>query len=493
MRSDPIDAERMRGFAAPRSAGAGARGSEFVAELEAVSREIRDPVAKLRFIRGSLARHETQDRLVRHLPWPALRRFLYRWLSVEGLRKLFQANPAGSAPLFSRGARASLLARRGVALLIPLLAAGAAVGGAYRLSRPAAGPATAAISPTAPVARPTAAPAPDRIDRSVAPMASIVPGGVAPAHIWLVEQGDRWEQYSNGLRIDATYATDFTRRQYRVFDEKGQLDPTVRDRPVGLLFHTSESDIWPLEVEYNENLRDSSHRLLRYVQRNHLYHYVIDRFGRVYRIVKEDAKANHAGFSIWADSGNVYLNLNHAFIGISFETRWEGGQALPITQAQFAAGRNLSDYLRQRYAISPTMCVTHGLTSVNPKKHLIGHHLDWARGFPFEAFGLPDQYVRPAPSVSLFGFGYDGDFLKVLPQPWEGVRWAEDGLVRDAARRGMSADALRAEKRASYDLWIAEQQKDEEARAAAEPPKGRRSPAPAARRAASGRGQTGLE
>ena len=38
------------------------------------------------------------------------------------------------------------------------------------------------------------------------------------------------------------------------------------------------------------------------------------------------------------------------------------------------------------------MCVAHGLTSVNPKKHLIGHHMDWARGFPFEAFGLPDQY-----------------------------------------------------------------------------------------------------
>ena len=71
------------------------------------------------------------------------------------------------------------------------------------------------------------------------------------------------------------------------------------------------------------------------------------------------------------------------------------------------------------------MCVTHGLTSVNPKKHLIGHHMDWARGFPFEAFGLPDQYERPAPSVALFGFGYDDDFLKVLGEPWPGVREAE--------------------------------------------------------------------
>ena len=97
---------------------------------------------------------------------------------------------------------------------------------------------------------------------------------------------------------------------------------------------------------------------------------------------------------MWAQGDRVYLNLNNAFLGVSFETRWEGGRPCPSPQAQLAAGRNLTDYLRQRYEIAPEMCVTHGLTSVNPKKHLIGHHLDWARGFPFEAFGLPDQYQR---------------------------------------------------------------------------------------------------
>ena len=51
-------------------------------------------------------------------------------------------------------------------------------------------------------------------------------------------------------------------------------------------------------------------------------------------------------------ASRVYLNLNHAFLGVSFETRWEGGQALPITQAQFATGRNLTDFLRQRYEIA---------------------------------------------------------------------------------------------------------------------------------------------
>ena len=118
---------------------------------------------------------------------------------------------------------------------------------------------------------------------------------------------------------------------------------------------------------------------------------MVDRFGRVYRVVEEETKANHAGHSVWTRGDDVYLSLNAAFLGVSFETRWEGGRALPITQAQFLAGRNLSDYLRARWDIAADMCVAHGLTSVNPKKHLIGHHVDWARGFPFEAFGLPDR------------------------------------------------------------------------------------------------------
>jgi N-acetylmuramoyl-L-alanine amidase-like protein len=289
------------------------------------------------------------------------------------------------------------------------------------------------------------------------PPVSVAPTAVAPAAIWLVEKGPQWELYSNGLRIDTGMTVKGTPRAYRVFDEDGTLEPEVHTAPVGLLFHTSESDVWPLEAAYNENLRDTSQALLRYVRTNRLYHYVIDRFGRVYRIVSEDSKANHAGNSVWADAGKVYLNLNHAFLGISFETRWEGGKALPITQAQLAAGRNLSDALRQRYRIVPEMCVTHGLTSVNPKKRLIGHHMDWARGFPFEAFGLPDQYRRPAPSVALFGFDYDDDFLKVLDDPWPGVHAAEALLAAEARRARRDVEDVRSDKQAAYDRWIEKQ------------------------------------
>jgi len=298
------------------------------------------------------------------------------------------------------------------------------------------------------------------------PLAS-VSDAVAPSAIWLVERGKDWEQYSNGLRIDASYAVAGEPRGYRIFDAANGMRDELLSKPAGILFHTSESDIWPLEASFNESLRASSHRLLRYLRRHHVYNYLIDRFGRVFRVVDEENKANHAGFSVWAVGDLVFLNLNNAFLGVCFETRWDAGHALPITQAQLAAGRSLTDYLRQRWAIPAEMCVTHGLTSVNPKEHLIGHHLDWARGFPFGAFGLPDQYARPAPSVKLFGFGYDEDFLKVLNRPWDGVLAAERSLALEAAQEKTSIDAVRREKQAVYERWLAQQAGDDTARASA--------------------------
>jgi hypothetical protein len=425
---------------------------EFLHSLETVSRGLKDPVAKLRFIRTSLARYQNVDRMVRSVPSASVRRVLYRWLSLEGLRHLLANSSLGSPAPVDVATRVSLVFGRSAVVGLGLIVGVSAGVAAYRATRPPAAPLMAAPRHVAAPA-PTAAPAATAVDAAMPP-ASLTPAGVAPARVWLVEKGPQWELYSNGLRIDTGLTVKGTARSYHVFDEAGTADPRALTAPVGILFHTSESDVWPLEAAYNENLRDSSQGLLRYVQKNRLYHYVIDRFGRVYRIVAEDSKANHAGFSVWAHAGKVYLNLNHAFLGVSFETRWEGGRALPITQAQFAAGRNLADHLRQRYEIAPEMCVTHGLTSVNPRKHLIGHHLDWARGFPFEAFGLPDQYRRPAPSVALFGFDYDDEFLKVLDEPWPGVRAAEAALAREAARSGRDVEDVRYERQTAYDRWI---------------------------------------
>jgi hypothetical protein len=434
--------------AAPRTRS---REDEFIRALETAGHRIKDPVAKLRYIRGSLARYQAVREFIDAVPFAPLRFALYRWVSFEGLRHMLTPRSMGGPVPLVEGTRRLLAVTRAASVAAAVAVVLALAAAAYRPARQASAGAEAVPVLAASLPLP-----------SVAEALPPVPPGVKPTAIWLVEKGDGWEQYSNGLRVDSTYAVGGDPRHYRVFDEKDGLKGPVETKPVGILFHTSESDVWPLEAANNERLRESSHGLLRYVHRLRLYNYVVDRFGRVFRVVEEEAKANHAGNAVWARDGDVYLSLNNAFLGICFETRWDGGRALPITAAQLAAGRSLTDYLRQRWAIAPEMCVTHGLTSVNPKKHLIGHHMDWARGFPFEAFGLPNQYARSAASVALFGFGYDGDFLKVLGEPWAGVRSAERALAEEAARRGRSVEEIRRERQSLYDRWHEEQTREEE-------------------------------
>ncbi|HVR70601.1 MAG TPA: peptidoglycan recognition family protein [Vicinamibacteria bacterium] len=441
---------------------------EFLEALEEVTRGITDPVAKLRFIRSYLPEYRQVDRVVQKVPFRPARRMLYRWAGLEGLRQLMKRHGLASPADLTVGTRLSVAFGRAVTAVVALIVVGAMTGlstFAYRYWRSRALPVTVAAEPAPP------APAPAPV---LAPL--VIPAGVAPAAVWLVEHGEGFEQYSNGLRIDTRHAVPGEPRKFHVFDRATGLVPVIHDRPAGILFHTSESDVWPLEEGFNDNLRLSSVQLLRWVKRHKLYHYLIDRFGRVYRVVEEESKANHAGHSVWAQGDRIHLNLNHSFLGVSFETRWEGGRALPITQAQFAAGRNLSDWLRGRWEIPAEMCVAHGLTSVNPKKHLIGHHLDWARGFPFEAFGLPDQYQLLPPSVELFGFAHDDDFLKVLGEPWAGVREAERALAREAARRGQTVDEVRRERQGLYDRWLTEQSRAETATAARDDPAASRKP-----------------
>jgi hypothetical protein len=400
----------------------------------------------MRFLRRSLERYEALDERLQAVPVAPLRWLAYRLTGVEEARPFFSANPWGaldpprrSRPPLQRRARRAF----NVAALLLVAAAGLAIA-SYPRSK--------------------AAPAPvPSLDRApVAEALDPLPRGVAPARIWLADSGPGFELYSNGLRIDTAYALRGEPRRYRVFEPGRGMGAEVLDRPVGIVFHTSESDIWPLEESFNEKLRDSSQNLLRYLRKNRVYHYLVDRFGRVFRVVEEEDKANHAGVSVWSSGSRVYLNLNGPTIGVSFETRWEGGRALPITRAQLEAGRSLTDYLRAKWSIEVAMCVTHGLASVNPKKHLIGHHLDWARGFPFRAFGLPDQYRRASPAVVLFGFGYDEQFLAVMGEPWPGVGEAERELADDAAAAGVTVEELRRERAGVYDLWLDEQTKDTE-------------------------------
>ena len=227
-----------------------------------------------------------------------------------------------------------------------------------------------------------------------------------PVKVWMVEQKDGFERYSNGLRILRDYETTNHRRGYNLYrPDGGKASPELLQNPVGIVYHTSESDILPFVSENNDSIEIRSRGLLNYVQSHKSYNYVIDRFGQVYRIVRDDQAANHAGNSIWADQKGVYVGLNESFLGVCFETTSAANPGdEQLTEAQVLAGRLLTQILRSRHDIDDADCVTHGLVSVNPDNMLISYHHDWVQNFPFEAMGLSDKYKAVTASISVYGF-----------------------------------------------------------------------------------------
>ena len=142
---------------------------------------------------------------------------------------------------------------------------------------------------------------------------------VAP--VWLVEKSADSETYSNGLRIDTRFERANHARSYLVFpaDQPDDGAGVRRTQPAGIVFHTTESRQIPFEASANGALKQIGESLLDFVRRKQAYNFLIDRFGRVYRIVPERDAAEHAGYSVWSDDAWLYLNLNESFLGVSFE------------------------------------------------------------------------------------------------------------------------------------------------------------------------------
>jgi hypothetical protein len=253
-----------------------------------------------------------------------------------------------------------------------------------------------------------------------------------------VERSARAEIDSNGLQVDTTLATPGEPRRYRVFSRT--LKPVgYETSPAGIVFHTSEGPMAPFEEREAAALQRNSMELRFYARQRQSYHLLIDRFGRVYRLVEDSGRANHAGNSIWADSGRVYVNLNSSFLGVCFESvSRPGGEQPLVTPPQLHSGRLLIEVLRARHGIPAENCVTHAQVSVNPGNYRIGYHTDWAASFPFRELGLPDNYRQLLPSIALFGFVYDGVFVTSTgSRLWAGVLAAEEQVGRDATARGL--------------------------------------------------------
>ncbi|QQS44869.1 MAG: N-acetylmuramoyl-L-alanine amidase [Acidobacteriota bacterium] len=274
-----------------------------------------------------------------------------------------------------------------------------------------------------------------------------------PEKVWLVERDAETERYSNGARILTRYETENHPRGYYLIPRGSEsLGEALRRDPVGIVYHTSESDILPFTPDNNMSIKQRSQGLIEYVHRNKSYNYLIDRYGEIYRIVKDDHAAHHAGNSIWADSRYVYVGLNESFIGISFEsTSTAGTIEETLTEAQFTAGRALTTVLRSKYNIDDANCTTHGLVSINPEKMLIAFHHDWVRNFPFELMGLSDKYKVAPPNMADYGFTYDEEILEKLGRVlWPGAIAAEEGFRKRAETSRSNPELLRRKLRDRY-------------------------------------------
>jgi len=280
------------------------------------------------------------------------------------------------------------------------------------------------------------------------------------SEVWLVDKTAESEVYSNGLRVDNRYSIANHPRRYLAFprDLRGGGAPVERTAPVGIVFHTTESRLAPFDPSENSELKRIGKSLLEYVRGKRAYNFLIDRFGRVYRIVPEDQAANHAGYSIWGDDRWMYLNLNGSFLGISFESQTLPGQTEgQFSPAQEHAGAVLVEMLRGRFAIRPENCVTHAQVSVNPHNMRIGYHTDWASGFPFERLGLPDNYGREPPALWAFGFESDPAYRDTAGKRiFPAILAAEEHFRRNAEETGARISSYRKSLQSRYRDWLRE-------------------------------------
>jgi hypothetical protein len=283
--------------------------------------------------------------------------------------------------------------------------------------------------------------------------------------IWLAENGEGYEFYSNGARVLTEFQTGGAERRFYSFNldsiSSSSDEAELMTRPVGIVYHISESDMLPFDDSHNSKLQNYSRALLEYAKEKRLYNYVIDRFGRTYRIVEDDEMANHAGNSVWSDGKSVYVNLSPSFIGVCFEGKYGAGETVGperINEAQIYAARVLTAVLRSKYQIDDANCVTHGLVSVNPSNRLMGYHTDWVSDFPFEAIGLTNKYQTELVAISHFGFGYDQAYVNAAGGVrWAGLEQADAALSESAKKKGLSIEELRRALSKAYQRAFAKQ------------------------------------
>lgn len=268
--------------------------------------------------------------------------------------------------------------------------------------------------------------------------------------VWLVRSGNGFDEYSNGLRVINTWRYGGKARVvYPAFPAMGG-ELRWRSDPAGIVYHATESYPLSLALESQPEVPRRVKYLLDYVRRRQLYHFVIDRSGRVFSVVPESDIANHAGKSVWGDDQYVYVNLNASFLAVAFENQAHR-RSVPITEEQIRTARLLTAMLRARYGIPAVDCVTHAQVSVNPSNMMIGYHTDWAGNFPFQQIGLSDNYAQPFAAMYVFGFDYDRALIAAAGnRVWTGLLTTHEQIRQRAAASGESVPEYKSSLQRRY-------------------------------------------
>lgn len=428
--------------------------------VDRYARYIKSPILRLRFLQSAM-KIDPPERFVNKLP--VVGSLQHRALLIVELSKVLPVTEA--APLALRITALLYRLRHAVyaACLIVALAAGVGLGYAVMNIASRLFVSTEAKSAANGAADASSANANTAASEAVASIGS--EAGLTLDKVWLAEQGNGYEFYSNGVRVLTEYETAGDRREFYRFPvdavARGAADGDRLTQPLGIVYHVSEGDQLPFDNEYNASLQTHSKALLEYARGHRLYNYIIDRFGRVYRIVRDEEMASHAGNSAWSDGRNLYVNLNASFIGVCFEGQSRRGKAVGadgINETQIYAARQLTAVLRSKYQIIDANCVTHGLVSVNPSNKLMGYHTDWVAGFPFAAIGLTNKYDTEIAAISRLGFNYDSAYLAAAGgKRWPGLDKA-DVALHDAARQsGASVEEKRRALQEVYERLYAKQ------------------------------------
>jgi N-acetylmuramoyl-L-alanine amidase len=113
-----------------------------------------------------------------------------------------------------------------------------------------------------------------------------------------------------------------------------------RQRTDYIILHTTEAPV-----------RGSYEKLFH----NGECHFLVDRSGRVYRIIRRDKVAYHAGLSIW----NGVQNIDNCSIGIEIVGSYNG----TVTENQCAVLKQLLANLKHAYGISDDRVLTHSMVA----------------------------------------------------------------------------------------------------------------------------------